>query len=221
MALAGAAALPLLLLPFLAVTTCLDVPSHVLCEATGSTDEIETIANFYEGAIGLVAKANGLESVLLATSWILSQMIVTVFVWSQKALHAFHSTHISIVANQPARQEACNQQSCSDPEMTQSVNPKKSGMSGWLVVLVVILGLSAAAGIAFTSYTYYVRPQKKIVYIFPKNMLISLTHYRKKYWVFGNLVRAYALALENLWDEWFCLCHDGSLFLRIERNDFL
>lgn len=52
------------------------------------------------GAIGLVAKANGLESVLLATSWILSQMIVTVFVWSQKALHAFHSTHISIVANQ-------------------------------------------------------------------------------------------------------------------------
>uniref|UniRef100_A0A804NHY8 Uncharacterized protein n=1 Tax=Zea mays TaxID=4577 RepID=A0A804NHY8_MAIZE len=57
----------------------------------------------------------------------------------------------------PARQEACNQQSCSDPEMTQSVNPKESGMSGWLVVLVVILGLSAAAGIAFTSYTYYVR----------------------------------------------------------------
>jgi len=52
------------------------------------------------GAIGLVAKANGLESVLLATSWILSQMIVTVFVWSQKALHAFHCTHISIVANQ-------------------------------------------------------------------------------------------------------------------------
>ncbi|EES03266.1 thrombospondin type-1 domain-containing protein 4 [Sorghum bicolor] len=57
----------------------------------------------------------------------------------------------------PARQEACNQQSCSDSEMTQSVNPKKSGMSGWLVALVVILGLSAAAGIAFTSYTYYVR----------------------------------------------------------------
>ncbi|XP_066314528.1 uncharacterized protein [Miscanthus floridulus] len=57
----------------------------------------------------------------------------------------------------PARQEACNQQSCSDPEMTQSVNPKKSGMSGWLVALVVILGLSAAVGIAFTSYTYYVR----------------------------------------------------------------
>lgn len=53
-----------------------------------------------QGAIGLVAKANGLESVLLATSWILSQMIVTVFVWSQKALHAFHCTHISIVANQ-------------------------------------------------------------------------------------------------------------------------
>lgn len=26
----------------------------------------------------------------------------------------------------------------------------------------------------------------------------SLTHYRKKYWVFGNLVRAYALALVEL-----------------------
>ena len=44
--------------------------------------------------------------------------------------------------------------------MTQSVNPKKSGMSGWLVALVVILGLSAAVGIAFTSYTYYVRYAK-------------------------------------------------------------
>ena len=53
-----------------------------------------------QGAIGLGAKANGLEYALLATSWILSQMIVVVFAWSRKALHAFHSTHISIVANQ-------------------------------------------------------------------------------------------------------------------------
>ena len=53
-----------------------------------------------QGAIGLGAKANGLEYALLATSWILSQMIVMVYVWSQKAIHAFHSTHISIVANQ-------------------------------------------------------------------------------------------------------------------------
>ncbi|CAL4962685.1 unnamed protein product [Urochloa decumbens] len=57
----------------------------------------------------------------------------------------------------PARQEACNQQSCSDSELIQSMNPKRSGMSGWLVALVVILGLGATGGIAFTSYTYYRR----------------------------------------------------------------
>lgn len=53
-----------------------------------------------QGAIGLGAKANGLGYALLATSWILNQMIVMVFAWSLKALHAFHSTRISIAANQ-------------------------------------------------------------------------------------------------------------------------
>jgi len=53
-----------------------------------------------QGAIGLGAKANGLEYALLATSWILNQTIVMVSAWSRKALHAFHSTHISIAANQ-------------------------------------------------------------------------------------------------------------------------
>jgi hypothetical protein len=37
------------------------------------------------------------------------------------------------------------------------MNPKGSGMSGWLVSLVVFLGLGAIGGIAFTSYTYYRR----------------------------------------------------------------
>jgi hypothetical protein len=53
-----------------------------------------------QNAIGLHARANGLEFVLLVTSWILIQMIVLAFVQSQKALHAFHSTHISIAAYQ-------------------------------------------------------------------------------------------------------------------------
>jgi hypothetical protein len=41
--------------------------------------------------------------------------------------------------------------------MTQSMNPKRSGMSGWLVAMVVVLGLGALGGIAFISYTYYRR----------------------------------------------------------------
>ncbi|KAL6614935.1 hypothetical protein ACP70R_037205 [Stipagrostis hirtigluma subsp. patula] len=235
-----------LLLPFLAVATCADVPSH-------------------GGAIGLDAKANGLEYVLIVTSYILTQTIVMVFAQNQKALHAFRSTHTSIAAEQrtprvtnkcgycknkidfgkefvccsdcsdptilnkdsklgycksgaeltmqlkpqekfhwvvgpwmmcsspcdggvryrdvacygslddntikhypvddascssdemPARQEACNQQSCSDPVMTQPTNSKRRGMSGWLMALVIVLGLSAIGGIAFTSYTYYMR----------------------------------------------------------------
>ncbi|WVZ69729.1 hypothetical protein U9M48_018468 [Paspalum notatum var. saurae] len=58
----------------------------------------------------------------------------------------------------PARQEACNQQSCSsDPEMTESMNLKSSGVPVWLIAFVAILGFSAIGGIAFISYTYYMR----------------------------------------------------------------
>jgi hypothetical protein len=53
-----------------------------------------------QDAIGLHPRANGLEFVLLVTSWILIQMIVLAFVQSQKALHAFYSTHISIAGYQ-------------------------------------------------------------------------------------------------------------------------
>jgi hypothetical protein len=34
---------------------------------------------------------------------------------------------------------------------------KAAGMSGWLVALIVLLGLAAAGGIVFTGYTYYQR----------------------------------------------------------------
>jgi hypothetical protein len=53
-----------------------------------------------QGAIGLGAKASGLEFALLTTTWILNQMIAMVFAQGRKALHACHSTHISIAANQ-------------------------------------------------------------------------------------------------------------------------
>lgn len=57
----------------------------------------------------------------------------------------------------PSRQEACNQQSCNDSEMAESTNSKRSGMSGWFLAFVVLLGLVAIGGIAYTSYTYYLR----------------------------------------------------------------
>ncbi|KAL6842803.1 hypothetical protein ACP4OV_027647 [Aristida adscensionis] len=57
----------------------------------------------------------------------------------------------------PARQEVCNQQSCSDPGMAQPAISKKNGMSGWLMAFVIVLCLCAIGGIAFTSYTYYMR----------------------------------------------------------------
>jgi hypothetical protein len=63
----------------------------------------------------------------------------------------------SFVIRQPARQEACNQQRCSDLEMVQPTNFKRSGMPAWLMSLVTILGIVAIGGIAFTSYTYYMR----------------------------------------------------------------
>ncbi|XP_072964712.1 uncharacterized protein [Typha angustifolia] len=57
----------------------------------------------------------------------------------------------------PARQEACNLQGCGDFSITESNKDKKSGMSGWLVALIVLLGLVAIGGIAFAGYAYYKR----------------------------------------------------------------
>ncbi|KAJ3670876.1 hypothetical protein LUZ60_008302 [Juncus effusus] len=57
--------------------------------------------------------------------------------------------------NMPARQEACNTQSCID--LSVSNENKKKGMSGWLIALIVILGLAAIGGVAFFGYTYYIR----------------------------------------------------------------
>jgi hypothetical protein len=56
----------------------------------------------------------------------------------------------------PARQEACNEQSCG-VDMAEQTNSRKNGMSGWLVALILLLGLGAIGGIVFTSYTYYLR----------------------------------------------------------------
>ncbi|KAF0898602.1 hypothetical protein E2562_008185 [Oryza meyeriana var. granulata] len=61
------------------------------------------------------------------------------------------------ILRRPARQEACNEQSCVGVDMTEPTDSKKSGMSGWLVALVLLLGLGAIGGIVFTSYTYYLR----------------------------------------------------------------
>lgn len=59
----------------------------------------------------------------------------------------------------PARQEACNTQRCNELVSTVLSNKsrKATDMSGWLVALLVLLGLAAAGGIAFVGYTYYQR----------------------------------------------------------------
>lgn len=41
--------------------------------------------------------------------------------------------------------------------MAEQTNSRKNGMSGWLVALILLLGLGAIGGIVFTSYTYYLR----------------------------------------------------------------
>lgn len=75
--------------------------------------------------------------------------------------------HISILINnnwtnvclQPARQEVCNTRRCSESVSTVLSNESKkaTGMSGWLVALIVLLGLAAAGGIGFAGYAYYQR----------------------------------------------------------------
>ncbi|CAD5177000.1 unnamed protein product [Musa acuminata subsp. malaccensis] len=56
----------------------------------------------------------------------------------------------------PVKQEPCNQQACGDMSSSDP-RDKPSGMSGWLVALLVLLGLVAASGVGFAGYTYYKR----------------------------------------------------------------
>ncbi|CAL9145065.1 unnamed protein product [Musa hybrid cultivar] len=56
----------------------------------------------------------------------------------------------------PLRQEPCNLQSCGDLSISES-SDKPSGMSGWLVALLVILGLVAVGGVGFAGYICYKR----------------------------------------------------------------
>ncbi|KAG9459730.1 hypothetical protein H6P81_004238 [Aristolochia fimbriata] len=57
----------------------------------------------------------------------------------------------------PARQEACNLISCDELLDGYPNAKKRTGMSPFLVVLLVVLGLVAAGGIGFAGYTYYKR----------------------------------------------------------------
>lgn len=57
----------------------------------------------------------------------------------------------------PARQEPCNLHSCADFSISDSNNGEQRGMSGWLVVLFVLLGLLSIGGLGFAAYTYHKR----------------------------------------------------------------
>ncbi|KAJ4740055.1 A disintegrin and metalloproteinase with thrombospondin motifs 7 [Rhynchospora pubera] len=59
----------------------------------------------------------------------------------------------------PPRQEACNTQRCSESVSTMLLDERKkaTGMSGWLVAFIVLLGLTATGGIVFAGYIYYQR----------------------------------------------------------------
>ncbi|KAJ6815669.1 A disintegrin and metalloproteinase with thrombospondin motifs 7-like [Iris pallida] len=57
----------------------------------------------------------------------------------------------------PARQEPCNLKSCVDLSISDMDDSKKSGMSGWLVTLLVLLGIVAVGGLGFAGYVFYKR----------------------------------------------------------------
>lgn len=62
---------------------------------------------------------------------------------------------ILFVVWQPARQEPCNLHSCADFGISDSNDGKQRGMSRWLVVLFVLLGLLSIGGLGFAGYAYY------------------------------------------------------------------
>lgn len=57
----------------------------------------------------------------------------------------------------PARQEPCNVKRCMDLSTTDVNETKQRGMSGWLITLLIILGLAAVGGFGFAGYVFYRR----------------------------------------------------------------
>eukprot|EP00268_Persea_americana_P047338 TRINITY_DN4926_c0_g1_i1.p1 TRINITY_DN4926_c0_g1~~TRINITY_DN4926_c0_g1_i1.p1 ORF type:complete len:269 (+),score=26.91 TRINITY_DN4926_c0_g1_i1:119-925(+) len=65
-------------------------------------------------------------------------------------------------------QEPCNWRSCEDFSYGSSNTSNHRRMSGWLVTLVVLLGVVAIGGLGFAGYTFYQRrtsTQSGVVYI--------------------------------------------------------
>lgn len=57
----------------------------------------------------------------------------------------------------PARQEPCNLKSCTELGTVDVNETKGSGMSGWLITLLVLLGLVTVGGLGFAGYVFYMR----------------------------------------------------------------
>lgn len=57
----------------------------------------------------------------------------------------------------PARQEPCNLKGCVDLSISDMDDSRKSGMSGWLITLLVLLGIVAVGGLGFAGYVFYKR----------------------------------------------------------------
>ncbi|PIA42607.1 hypothetical protein AQUCO_02000204v1 [Aquilegia coerulea] len=69
----------------------------------------------------------------------------------------------------PTRQEPCNLRSCGELSNKRSrASNKRSGMSSWMVTLLVVIGVIAFGGLGFAGYSIYQRKnstQQGIVYI--------------------------------------------------------
>lgn len=57
----------------------------------------------------------------------------------------------------PTRQEPCNMKSCGDYEEANENVKEHSGVSGWLIALLILLGLVATGGLGFLGYIFYKR----------------------------------------------------------------
>ncbi|CAA6671728.1 unnamed protein product [Spirodela intermedia] len=57
----------------------------------------------------------------------------------------------------PARQEPCNVHSCEPLSDSSSYASESDGLSGWLVAVLVLLGLVAVGGLGFAGFTFYQR----------------------------------------------------------------
>lgn len=68
----------------------------------------------------------------------------------------------------PSSQEPCNLRSCEDLSYGSPNTSKDNRMSGWLIMLVVLLGVGTVGGLGFAGYTFYKRrisTQSGFVYI--------------------------------------------------------